>query len=208
MEEPLGKIVAGDWNGESLAKERLAKKEVEKKLSTIRSSLAAFQRSKDYKGLVIFLDKATANDEALAKEMEWMKFMALCNGGDVEKGLELGAKLKKANWDNAGMLNRDAWDVVDTALTDVDPRVAKLAVEMATRANELMKEEQFQVLDTLAQAQFRAGDFAAAAASEEKAIKAFNDHVTEDSPAAKAYLKQFQDRLEKFQKATEKKDAA
>jgi hypothetical protein len=32
--------------------------------------------------------------------------------------------------------------------------------------------------------------------------------VKDDRPAVKAYLKQYQDRLEKYQKAAEKKDAA
>jgi thiol-disulfide isomerase/thioredoxin len=210
MEEPLAKIVAGDWNAESMGRERLAKKQTEKKLDEIGATLMAFQRAKNYKGMAATIDEATASDAALAKQLAWMKFMALCNGADVERGLQLGETLKKDDWDNAGMLNRNAMNVVDPSVENVDPRVAKLAVEFATRANELTKEQNFQVLDTLAQAKFRAGDFTGAVDSEEKAIKALQDYMrnVRDGSMFSKFLRQYEGQLEKFQKAAEKKEAA
>ncbi len=131
-----------------------------------------------------------------------MKFAALCNGGEVEQGLQLGEKLQKANWDNPGILNRDCWNVIDPDLkNDIDPRVAKLALESARRAVELTKEENPQLLDTLAEAQFRIGDAAGAVATEEKVVKYIAERVKDESNPV---VKQYQERLERFRKAAAK----
>jgi thiol-disulfide isomerase/thioredoxin len=202
MAEPLAKIIAGDWDTKELAKTRLAQKQVERKMTAVREKVMPFYQKKDYKGLVTAIDEATSGDEKLADEFGWMKFAALCNGGDVEQGLQLGEKLQKANWDNPGVLNRDCWNVIDPELKNaVDPRVAKLALESARRAVELTKGESPQLLDTLAEAQFRTGDAEGAVATEEKVVKFIAERVKDESNPA---VKHYQERLERFRKAAAK----
>ena len=75
-------------------------------------------------------------------------------------------------------LNNYFFNVIDLKLKkEPDPRIAKLALEAARRANELTKEKNMAVLDTLAVALYRTGDPAGAVATEEKALKELEAQV-------------------------------
>src|SRR5262249_33912132 len=94
--------------------------------------------------------------------------------------------------------------------TEPDPRIAKLALDAARRANELTHGKAYYILDTLAVALYRTGDSAGAAAAEEKAIKELEAMVPEkdrSSPGYKNFVKNLESRLEQFRKAPAAKDA-
>src|SRR5262245_32327224 len=88
MDEPLAKITAGQWSLGEMAKRRLADKAQERKVRIVREKIFTPYRAHDYKGTVAAIDEATSGDPELADEFAWLKFISLCNGGDIEPALE------------------------------------------------------------------------------------------------------------------------
>jgi len=206
LDEALAKITAGNWDPSDLGKKRLAEKIKERKVSKVSVKVFPLYRNGDYKATIAAIDEAASSDPELAEEFAWVKFASLCNGGDVEQGLELGAKLLEANKDNPNALNNYFWNVIDPKLKNKpDPRVARLALQAARRAVELTKEEDLAQLDTLAEALFLTGDTDGAVATEEKALKRLEAEVKDHSHP---YFKQFNDRLERYRKAASEKEKA
>lgn len=204
MDQPLEKITAGDWDPKAHAAERLAAKTREKKLMAVQMKVFTPLRSRDYKGTLAAIEQVTASDPDLAEVFDQYRFMCLNLLGETDKALALATAMVEKNKDNAQALNGIAWTVVDPAHKQVpDHRLVRVALDAARRANELTKGEQMAILDTLACAQYRAGEFKDAIATEEKAYKRLEAEVQD---RRHPYYKQFQDRLEMFRKAAEKSD--
>lgn len=130
--------------------------------------------------------------------------MCLNQLGQTDKALELATAMVEKNKDNAQPLNSIAWTVVDPELKQVpEHRLARVALDAARRADEPTRRQPMALLDTLACAQYRAGDYKEAIATEEKAYKRLEAEVQDRTHP---YFKQFQDRLEMFRKAAEKSD--
>ncbi|WP_406699782.1 redoxin domain-containing protein [Singulisphaera sp. Ch08] len=185
MDEPLAKVVAGTWDPTAAARERLAAKTREQKLSVIRSRVFTPYEAGDYKAAVTAIDQGAADEPELAEEFVMYKFAALCNSGDVEAGLELGAKLLEANKDNPRALNFLASHVTHNGLkNDPNPRVARFALHAARRAMELKQGEELGPLETLAQVLLRAGDPDGAVATAEKALMLIEKQALE----SKSYI--------------------
>lgn len=202
MDEPLAKVVDGSWEIGDKAKQRLADKAKERKLAAVSAKIIRPYRGGDFKAAVTAIDEVAASDPALAEEFAWIKFASLCNGGEPDKGLELGEKIYEANKDNPNALNNYFWSVVDPHLkNEPDPRVARLALKAAKRAVELSKGENWAQLDTLAEALFRTGSPDEAVANEEKALKLVQAEIKDgDHPL----IKQMHENLDRFRKAAEK----
>ena len=199
LDETLAKIVAGDWDSSALARKRLVVKTKERKATVVREKAFPLYNAHDYKATIAAIDEATRDDSELADTFAWLKFAALCNGGDVEQGLALGAKLLELNKDNPYALNNFFWNVITPRLEkEPNPRVAQLALRAARRAVELTKSEVASHLDTLAEAQYRTGDAAGAVATEEKALNRIEAAVKDRTHPS---FKQYSDRLERFRKA-------
>ena len=79
-----------------------------------------------------------------------------------------------------------------------DPRVARLALKAIRRADELTGGKSMPVLDSLAVALFRTGDYAGAVAAEEKALEILE---AEGADGSHPYFKLFGDQLTRFRKA-------
>ncbi len=199
LDEPLAKIIAGNWDPSEMVKKRLVEKTKERKASVVRKKVFPLYNARNYKATVALIDEATRDDSELADTFAWLKFAALCNGGDVEPGLLLGAKLLELNKDNSNALNNFFWNVIRPNLeSEPDPRVARLALRAARRAVELSKSEVVAHLDTLAEAQYRTGDAEGAVATEEKALNRIEAEVKDRNHP---YYKQYIARLERFRKA-------
>jgi len=203
LDEPLAKITSGEWDPAAMAKQRLADKTRQRKMTAVRNKVLAPYAAKDYAATVAAIDELAASDPELAEDFAGVKFASLCNGGDIEQGLTMGKKLFEANKDNAGALNNLFWTVIDPDLKhDPDPRVAQLALQAARRAVELTKEKDINNLDTLAEALFRTGDAQAAVEAEEKALKLLEAQIKDQSSPA---LKAFRDRADRYRKAASEK---
>ncbi|HZW30261.1 MAG TPA: redoxin domain-containing protein [Isosphaeraceae bacterium] len=203
LDEPLAKITAGDWDPAARAKERLTEKTRERKASVVWEKILKPYRAQDYKATLAALEEATSGDAELAEEFAWVKFAALCNGGDADAGLAIGEKLLRSNHDKPHALNNYFWNVIDLKLKkEPDPRVAELALRAARRADELTKGKDLAILDTLAVALYRTGHAAEAVTTEEKALK----QLEADTPdRSHPYFKLFNERLELFRKAAAEK---
>ncbi len=144
------------------------------------------------------LDEVVASNPELADEYETLKFICLCNSGNIEAGLTLGQQLLEKYNDQADNLNNIAWEVIEPALKqDPDPRVAQLALKAAQRAVELTNSENHYYLDTLAEALYRTGDASAALATEEKAIAVLKARTDGNGPAQD---KELQNHLERYRR--------
>lgn len=203
LDEPLAKITAGDWDPSPLAKKRLADKARERKFALVRAKVFTPYDAGDFKAALAAIEEATSGDSGLARMFAGTKFAALCNGGDIESGLVLGAELLETHKDNPVALNTFFRNVIDPKLkNEVDPRVARIALQAARRAVELTKSENMLCLDTLAACQFRTGDFAGAVATEEKALKCLE---AVENYRAHPNFKQFNENLERYRKAAGEK---
>ena len=199
LDEPLAKITAGDWNPGELAGKRLAAKLVERKMTVARNRVYSPYRAHDYKATLAAIEESTSGDTELAEKFADIKFACLCNGGDIESGLELGNKLFETNKDNPNALNNIFWDVIDPKMiAKPEPRIAQLALRAALRAVELSHGEDMAQLDTLAEAQYCTGDPASAVATEEKALRILEAEAKDHSHR---YFKIFNANLERYRKA-------
>src|SRR5262249_13995916 len=140
MDEPLAKITSGDWDLAALAKTRLAAKTKERKLTAVQSKIATPYRSGDYRATRSAIEEATSSDPDLADEFAAIKLNCLCRAGETEEAVKLGNKLLDKYHDQAMMLNNTFFNVIDLKLKeDPDPRIVKLALQAARRADELTK---------------------------------------------------------------------
>jgi thiol-disulfide isomerase/thioredoxin len=203
LDKPLASISAGNWDSIAVARKRLAEKVLARKVRVMRGKVLPLYDAYDYRSTIAAIDKAASTDPELAAEFTWLKFAALCNSGDVEQGLALGAKLLEMHKDNPYALNIYFRNVIDPKLkNELNPLVCQLALQAAHRAVELTKGENSVHLDTLALALFRTGDADGALAVEEKALRRLK---LETSDGSHPFFVQFSDHLNRYRKAASAK---
>jgi thiol-disulfide isomerase/thioredoxin len=202
LDYPLDEILAGQWDLTAAAKRRQQVKETNRKLAAARQLIVKPYNAYDYKGALAAIAQVEKDNPDIADTYDVWKFTSLCNSGDTDAGLALGEQLLEKYKDNAPYLNSRFWDVIDPVRNGdhVDPRVAQLALKAALRAVELTNEKDPNILDTLAAAQFRTGEAAAAVATEQKAINWIKANIKDVSEAD---LKEFNEHLDRYSKAAE-----
>ena len=67
MDEPLAKIMAGDWDPKAKAGERLAAKAKERKMMAVQQKVYQPFRDGDYKGALAAIEEATTSDPELTE---------------------------------------------------------------------------------------------------------------------------------------------
>jgi thiol-disulfide isomerase/thioredoxin len=203
MDEPLAKITAGEWNTADMAKTRLAEKARAKKAIAIQNKIYRPYQSGDYRGTLSAIEEATSSDPNLAEHFADLKLNCLSRTGETDEALKLGHKLLVKHHDEWEALNNFFFPLIDLDLKqDPDPRISKLALEAARRANELTKGKSYFVLDTLAVALYRTGDYALAAEIQERALEQLKAEVKDESHP---YFKDFKQQIERFRKAAAEK---
>jgi thiol-disulfide isomerase/thioredoxin len=203
LDEPLARIVAGDRDFAELARKRLAQKTTQRTKMALQTKVYAPYRAKDYKATLAAIAELTANDPGLADELAQIQFTSAYNGGDGDVALAVGEKLFEKYKDDGENLNNVFFYAVDLDLkNEPDPRVAQLALKALRRANELTKGEDMAILDSLAVALFRTGNFVGAALTEAKALKILEEEAPDRSHP---YYKTFEDQLARFRKAAVEK---
>jgi thiol-disulfide isomerase/thioredoxin len=206
MDEPLAKVTAGQWDPKPLARTRLVEKTKERKVTAARKKIIPPYQSNDYRATLSAIEEVLSADPDLADEflIASVKLNCLCRTGAIDEAVKLGTRLLEKYHDQPGALNNTFFDVVDLKLErEPDPRIAKLALQAARRADELTKGENLSILDTLAVALYRNGDSAGAIAAEEKAIKALEAGVPEkdrSNPGYKNFRKSLEANIEAFRK--------
>jgi tetratricopeptide (TPR) repeat protein len=203
MDEPLASVVAGKWDAAEAAGKRLAAKAEERKSTAARTKVYTPYRAKDYRATLSAIEEVTSSEPKLAQQFATLKLNCLCMVGDIDAAVAMGETLLKSQHDNAQALNGTFFPLVDLAAkTAPDPRIVKLALQAARRANELTNGRNPMILDTLAVALYRNGEVAEAAAMQEKAVEQVEAQTANKSAPM---IKDYRGRLERFRKeATEK----
>lgn len=167
MDQPLAKIVAGDWDVMEARKEYEEAQRSQQVMMQVRRSMMDAQRTGDYTDAIKTLDRAMKQMPG-NRDLEMMRFKMMIGPAADPEGYEIGWKLFKANRDDAMMLNEIAWYVLDDA--SVGDRDLVFAMAVAKAANEAAGGNDAAILDTLARAYFEQGDVDTAIKYQEKAV--------------------------------------
>lgn len=195
IDDALETAVAGKLTPEkSRAISDKWKAEQQTKLDLIEESQKAAAEN-DYKGSIAALDKLFAMDKAAETDFGFMKFELLfLKTKDAAAASAYGNQLVDGAFKNdSEALNQVAWTIVDPANAEIAKKDVKLAIRAAERANELTKDKDPYILDTLAKAYFDDGQVGKAVDVQEKAVK----QVKSDDREAGT----MQARLEQYTKA-------
>lgn len=200
MEEPLQKIVAGEWDVAVAARERNEVKELEKKRNELIAKVVPALRAEDFDKALEILDEALAHDEKLAaSDLATVKLNILLKTKKVDQAAEYGAKLVEGSLkDDAKTLNMLAWSLIDPEgeIEAAKPLTA-LALKAAERASKITEDNIPAILDTYALALFKSGNTPKALELQKKAIDKLKADGEEVDPG-------MQERLEQYQKASSK----
>lgn len=192
----LDKIKAGKFDAKAEAAEREAREAEQKALQKAVQPVFKAAGEGDNAKAVAEIDKIVAENPKWESMLAPLKLDLLLGVGEAEY-FAYAKKLSEGLYkSDAMMLNQIAWNIVDDESEFKKPDFA-LAIDIATRASELEKNENAMILDTLAYAYFKSGKIDDAIKWQEKAIQ-FMDKTEGMTDEVRKELK---DRLEKFKKA-------
>lgn len=182
MDEPLAKIVAGDYDIAAAAEARKEEKVREQRVAAMRQELMSAMRGGQIDKALDLIDKAIADDTDMEMQLGFLKLNLLRQAGKADAFVAFGSHLVTDVFgESSQALNQIAWTLVDPSNgDDVEAGVAKVALQAAEKANELTDGEDWMILDTLARAQFVAGQLPAALETQRKALKLAGDEADED----------------------------
>lgn len=148
-------------------------------------------RNEDWTGALKAIDGLLDKDGSGDPQILLNKFLILLKPlKEYDKAYAFGRKLLEGPFkDEAMPLNMLAWTIVDDA--EIEKRDVDLALAMALRASEILKEKDASVLDTLALAYFQKGDVKKAVETQKKALSFADDNLKEE----------LEERLEKYETA-------
>ncbi len=199
MEEPLEKIASGSWDVKTAIAENQRAKEEEVKIGKLQTTIMQALQSGDSKKVIATADEIVQVKPKYVMFVGPMKLTALIKLDEQEKALEYGKKLLASDLSKEAQgLNGLAWAIVDPdAKLKPSAKLIELAVESAKKADELAKEKDPAIADTLGKAYFDSGNIAKAVETQERAVKLSKGTPFErDTGIA--------DRLEKYKKAAAK----
>jgi thiol-disulfide isomerase/thioredoxin len=169
LDEVVGKVVAGTFDVKAeLARKAKVEAEQRERIKLMKPLVDAYE-AKDWKTIVTESDRIMKANPSMRDSLSGIRFEALVHLDDptvYAYARELGETVFK---DEPGMLNQVAWNIVDDASTLTNPDYS-VAVALAERAATLTKEQNPNVLDTLAYALWKQGDKARALKTQEKAF--------------------------------------
>jgi thiol-disulfide isomerase/thioredoxin len=197
FDKALEAVVKDEWDRAAFAKEFEAKaqqnRERTAKVNAMRPLQQALQEAivnKDYEAGMKACDGLIELDPENSN-LRVAKFNAMLR--DFNKPTEAyayGEELVKDNWENPEVLNAIAWFVVDAK--GVQTRDLDFAMRAAVQANDLSKEENAAILDTLARVYFEKGEVKTAVRIQRKAVEKADDAM---KPELQEALKRYEERL-------------
>jgi hypothetical protein len=199
MDEPLEKIASGSWNlAAAIAENRRAEEEAVK-MRKLQTDIMQASRSGDSKKVVAVADEIAEVNPKFLQFVGPMKLTALIKLDEQDKALEYGKKLLASDLSKqAQAMNGLAWAIVDPdAKIKPSAKLLELAVESAKKADELVKEKDPAIADTLAKAYFDSGEVAKAVETQERAVRLAKGTPYEQD-------KSLAERLEQYKKAAAK----
>jgi len=161
MDEPLAKIVAGDWD-RKLAISQFQKRQ---KLKRLSREISAKLRAEEWDDALNMLDQLE-EESGKSHELSRMRLSALQKAGRSEEASRLQAEMVEQAWDSPEALNEIAWGIATgKGEGDLD-----LAFKAAQRASELREHKDAATLDTLARVYYEKGQLDKAIEWQKKAV--------------------------------------
>ena len=173
MDKPLEKIAAGKWDIKTAIAEQQKAKDDQKKLQQLVGALQSAQQAGDGKKLIATIQQIVELKPEAELALAQLKLAALIMLDQQDEGIAFINKIEKTviGRDPEG-LNMIAWTIVDPdSKLKPNEKLIAIALEWAKRADEMAKEKNGAIADTLAESFFRSGDAAKAIETEERAIK-------------------------------------
>jgi thiol-disulfide isomerase/thioredoxin len=193
LDRPLDQVIAGTFDPKKEKEEKAKFEKLERKLQSA-------QRSGDAKDILAATDEIATLRPDYELRLGVVRLPALLKLDQQDKALELARKLEKSELgEDPQGLNTLAWTIVDPdSGTKPKPELVKLALEMATKADEKTDRKNGAIADTLAKTYFDTGDAAKALETQERAVRLMKESGEAIDPGV-------QERLEKYKKAVAKK---
>lgn len=204
MDEPLEKILAGKWN---VAEEAMKIKELKAKeklmqelIAKLRPLYSKFNETGDATEVLDFLDEAAKKVPEQQIQFDMTKFQILSSPkGNTDKALALAEKLlaNEEVTNDPETLNFMAWTIVSPDREKkADAKLAKFALNVALKADNLVKQQDPSVADTVAKAYFDNGLFEKAVEVQERVVETAKGTELEQDPGIKKRLRQYRRALE------------
>lgn len=214
MEEPLAQIVEGKWDIVEEAKKLAEAKELQKKLQGIMNGLQKLyvQFNNDGKPdeLLAAIDEAVKELPERATGLKLLQLQVLSTSKDrVDDAIAMVEQFTKADdtGDDPNILNNLAWILVNPDReTKADPKLLKLALTVARKADDLAKGEDPSVVDTLAKAYFDNGDLEKAVETQSRLVEMVQGTPMAADPSLKRRLNQYKKALTNSKTKTDEKE--
>ncbi len=167
MDQPLAKIVAGEWDRQAA----LVAMSQQQRVEELRAELEEPFRAQQWDaalGKIAEVEKEVGSNANITS----VKMLILKAAGRQEEAAALQAELVDQRWDDPTGLNEIAWSIA----TGSGDRNLALALKAAQRANALTEEKNGPILDTLARVYFEQGDLDQAVHWQRKAVEHADGH--------------------------------
>ena len=203
MEDPLDAIVAGKWDLVAEAKKLVEAKAIEKKMretfGRLQKLFKEFGDNGDPKELLAELDAAKESMPDKSDIFKMLRFQVLALWKDgTDDAVKLGTEISESEQgEDPQLLNNIAWFIVDPNRDNkADPKLLKLALKVAIKADKLANSEDPSVADTLAKAYFDNGEIAKAVKTQERVVELAEGTRMAADPGLKKRLRQYKKALE------------
>ncbi len=196
MEEPLAKVKAGNMDVKAEADRREQEQRTAKVVQDHMAKMTDLMQKGQTKDAIKEFDAMFKEAPQLEKQLGATKFEMMAQVGDPGTNDYAKYLFEKVLGDDAINLNQVAWFMVDdeTGFKGAD---LDLALKISLKSNELTKEKDASLMDTLGYVYFKKGDLDKAIEVQEKAVK-----LAEKDPKVDAQTREeLKDRLAKFKKA-------
>lgn len=188
MDEPLKKIVAGEWDRDAAIAERATAA----KMNALASDLQNLFQGGKWDEALAKLDEFEKASGASAQVTMFRMAILQAAGRPMDAAAQV-TKLIDQSWDNAMGLNEIAWGIaIGKSIGNMEQ-----AERAAIRAAELTSHSEASILDTLARVYYEKGDLDKAIEWQQKAV----DKNSSSNPDIAAALTKYQD--EKAGKSSE-----
>ncbi len=202
LEEVLDAVLAGKWDWQAYARQREEQERAQREMFQTLERIGALIQEGKREEAIRELDKLAEKYPDFRMGISRLRFQLLL-AHDEKRAYAYARELMNGDFkDSPDMLNALAWAIVgdDRPFPLKEPDY-DLGLALAQRAVELSKEQDPSILDTLAHAHYRKGNYKQAVETQRKAVAL----AEKDPDYPKELLEQLRENLKKFEKAAEDK---
>lgn len=200
LAEPLDLITRGKWDLVAEIRKAKEAKRFEEYLVQLRQLFGDAEENGDNRELLKVLDAATKELPDRALQFTMLKFQVFASDKkSVDQALTLGGQLLDSEeiGEDPEALNNIAWMLVSPDReTKPDAKLLKFALKVSLKADNLTKNQDPSIADTLAKAYFDNGLLEKAVATQERVVELLPGSQLEDDPTVKKRLRQYQRALD------------